>query len=484
MQSSGNLYTGRTGGSWARFQWQPGDPHDPSPPMVVESAAAPPAQPVLRSCAGMMGLVLAAWSVVTVAPLFASVVLAHTNDPTVAHPSRQAEQASVIRALHPEPAWDAQAARKLPVSVTAVPVSNPPFGAVKYRGEWPPLSWDAQLRPKLVPITQVAASDNPPFGQKLYRGEWPALDWRHQARAEMVPGSEGNAPPVSAAKYRGEWPLATWEAQARPKRIPGSEVSDPIPSQRKYTGEWPSLSWEAQQRPRVIPSTPASVDAPVPFSQAPLYGPLSNHYAPATLTPLWVSTLTSEGVPVAPVDTPPFSSSKYRGEWPPLSWDVQARPKLVPMVPATVDDPPFQIRSRQAQPIAHHWIVRTLTGIGVARYAESVDVPPPAESRYRGEWPQATWEAQRSRQLPVAVTAVPVNDPPFSASKYRGEWPAVAWEAQARPKLVPIAPYVPKAVRVRNVVGAVPTLSAVSGGVGRLKVSAGAVPTLDEIEGA
>ena len=373
MKSSKGNYTGTRDGTFAWFQWQPGDPHDPNPPLVVESAAAPPvAGPRFRSRAGMMAAVLAAWSVVTVAPLFASVVLAHTNAPTVAHPSRQAEPASVIQSLHPEPAWDAQTTRKLVQPFVAPTVNNPPFSS-----------------------------------RHNYAGDWPALDWRHQSRAEMVPGSEISDPPFSGEKYRGEWPAITWDYQARPKLIAGSERNDPIPSQRKYAGEWPALSWDAQQRPRGIPSTPAPVDAPVPFSRVSLYGALSNHYAPPTVTPLWISTLTSEGAPVTPVD-----------------------------------DPPFQMRSRQDQPVELHWMPRTLTAIGLARYAESVDNPPPTEPRYRGEWPEITWSTQKRPTLIQPGSAATVNDPPFSGKKYRGEWPEPTWETQARPKLVPIAPVV------------------------------------------
>ena len=48
--------------------------------------------------------------------------------------------------------WEAQRARTLPVSITAVPVHDPPFSGKKYRGEWPPLTWEAQARPRTVPI--------------------------------------------------------------------------------------------------------------------------------------------------------------------------------------------------------------------------------------------------------------------------------------------------------------------------------------------
>lgn len=93
-----------------------------------QSGGAPPAEPVLASRARMLGAVLATWSVVSVAPLFTSAVLAHTDKPPTVHASRQVNQSAIVRSLHPEPKWDAQTSRKLPVSITAVAPVEVPWG--------------------------------------------------------------------------------------------------------------------------------------------------------------------------------------------------------------------------------------------------------------------------------------------------------------------------------------------------------------------
>ena len=490
MYSSSGHYIGTRGTSLASFQWQPTlTSHDPNPPIPIDTAAPPASTPVLRSTARMMAAVLAAWSVVTVTPLFASVVLAHTNDPTVAHPSRQLEPASVVRALHPEPAWDAQTTRK-------------------------------RVQPFVAP-----AVDNPPFSSRhQYAGDWPAPAWESQSRPKLAQGSAAvDGPPLADHRYRGEWPVQSWDAQHRPSLVPGAERNDPLPFHQRYSGEWPSQTWEAQTRPHLVPIQPvAPVDDPPSHTPASLYGPLASHYAPPTVTPLWARTLTSEGVPVTPVDDPPFqmrdrqdqpvelhwmprtltaislarhaesvdnpppTEPRYRGEWPFLTWGTQTRPRVIQGGGAVSSDtPPFSTRHNYAgewQSLS--WETQQRPKLVPIAQVSTADTPPFSQAKYRGEWPAQTWEAQRARQLPVSVTAVSVDTPPFSQTKYRGEWPSVSWEAQARPKLVPIPPHVPMAVLVRNVRGAVPTMDPVAGRLAMVTRVSGAVPTLDDIEGA
>lgn len=330
----------------------------------------------------MSATILAAWAVVTVTPLFASVVLAHTNDPTIAHPSRQLESAAVVRSLHPEPAWNAQTTRKLVQPFVAPAVNNPPFSTrQQYAGEWPAVSWDAQRR---ATLTQ-------PFVQPV---DSPPLSSRHS--------------------YSGEWPELSWDTQHRPPLVPGSEINTPLPLQHRYAGEWPALSWDTQQRAKLIPSASvAPVDAPPVHQPAAIYGPLASHYAPPTITPFWTSTVTVEGVAVGPVDDPPFQmrsrydqpveihwiprgltaisigryaesvdnppplEPKYRGEWPAITWDTQRRPELVPIVPETVNDPPYGIKGDRVYPkYADHWEPPPYYQWHSVRVTEPAEEPP------------------------------------------------------------------------------------------------------------
>ena len=234
-----------------------------------QSGGAPPADPVLAPRAKMLGAVLEAFQVATVIPLFTSAVLAHTNAPPAVHAGRQVDQSAIVRSLHPEPAWHAQTARKLPVSITAVAPVEVPLFSQPYRGDFSRLTWEAQTRPKLLPIAQVVA-DAPPHHQTVS-----------------------------------------------------------------------------------------------------LYGPLASHYAPPTITPLWGSSLTVEGAAAGPVDNPPFS-----------------------------------MRGRQAQPIGLQWTPRQLTGIRFARLAESVDNPP-FTSRQQPTVVLPTWDAQtRPKLIQGAAPAV------------------------------------------------------------------------------
>ena len=421
--------------SWATFQWQPGDPHDPNPPMTVESASAPPDAPVLLSRSAMIASIAATWSVVTVTPLFASVLLAHTSEPPVAHASRQLEPASVIRALHPEPSWESQTRRKLVQPFVAPAADDPPFSTRhNYAGEWPVLAWDTQHRAPLVPGSEI---NSPPFSTRHnYAGEWPTLSWGTQHRAPLVPGSEindplplshrytgewpgltwesqtrlklvpiveapvVNDPPPLSHRYAGEWPVAVWDTQHRAPLVPGSEINDPPPLSHRYTGEWSPLTWDTQTRIKLVPiAEEAVVNDPPPHQIVSVYGPLAAHYAPPIVTPLWGSVLTNEG-------------------------------------PPPVNDPPFAMRGRQAQPIGLQWAPRQLTPIGIARLAQSVDNPPVKNASYRGEWPALTWETQKRTYLVQGGTPPVVDNPPVKNASYRGEWPALTWETQTRPHVV------------------------------------------------
>lgn len=335
---------------------------DSSGVLLLEGASGPPPRSPMRNC---LHTILASFCIVTIAPLFTSVVLANTSDPPAVHASRQIETQAVIRSLHSEPAWDAQWARKLPASVTAVPVDSPPPLTERYLGEFALASWDTQARPKLIPVA-VTTADTPPIRSSAYRGEWPPLEWPTQKRAGFTPGSEINDPPYSGKKYAGEWPALTWDAQARTK---------------------------------LVTITPASVDAPPPSNPDALYGPLASHYTPPTASPLWGATLTVEGAASAPVNDPPFGmrnrqsqlvdlswsprpltaislgrysesvdappqlAQRYRGEWPPLTWDTQARQHIPILLPPVVDNPPF------------------------------------SGKKYAGDFTLTTWEAQTTRKV-------------------------------------------------------------------------------------
>lgn len=360
--------------------------------------------PIPRSNAAMLGTITSVAAMFTAVPLFAATLI---TMPVVApeyvatHPARTIAGHTLTLTTWPQPAWDAQVRPKLPVEITAVPINDPPWTQHKYAGEWPAATWESQVRPH--GIFEAAGVVDPPSTQ---------------------------------FKYRGEWPQATWDSQTRPKlpvEITAVPVHDPPFSQRKIiTSEL--LTWDVQTRPHFIFETVTSTDNP-PVRQPGRDAVLAAHYAPPVVEPLWSASLTIPGpAPVddppfgstrtralqaverawlprqltaislsryaESVDNPPFAQSKYRGEWPTLTWGAQTTKKLVPVVVAAPDTPPI------------------------------------LSIKYRGEWPQATWNFQTRPKLPVEITAVPVHTPPFSQQKYRGEWPSQTWDAQARPRLL------------------------------------------------
>lgn len=357
--------------------------------------------PVLSMRAAVSATISAAWSVVTVTPLFASVVLAHTNDPPVAHPSRQLEPASVVRALHPEPVWEAQTTRKLVQPFVAPSSDNPPFSSrPNYAGEWPSLVWETQHRPPLVPGSEV---NNPlPFHHR-YTGEWSWLSWDAQTRVKLVQPFVQlvDDPPFTIRNRYAQLVGAQWEPRALTPisvaRLAQSVDNPPFSSRHNYAGEWSALTWDTQSRPHVI-----------------------------------------QGQVTVPVDNPPGHVEKYRGEWSAISWDSQTRPNLVPIADAVVNNPPFTMRNRYAQSVGSQWETRILTPITVARLVRSVDNPPTRSSLYRGEWPTATWETQ-TRPHVVQAQIVQIDNPPFGARHFSGVFDSVTWPHQSRDAVAHIA---------------------------------------------
>jgi hypothetical protein len=154
--------------------------------------------------------------------------------------------------------WNAQTSRKVPVSVSGVPVvvNDPPFSGKKYAGEWPVVLWESQARPHLIPAN-VPQTDTPPVLEARYLGDFTLLTWDAQTTRKLAQPfiAPVNDPPFTAARYRGEWPDLTWAAQARPKltqEIP-PPVNDPPFSSARYLGDFTLATWKAQARLQLTP---------------------------------------------------------------------------------------------------------------------------------------------------------------------------------------------------------------------------------------
>lgn len=233
-----------------------------------------------------------------------------------------------------------------------------------------------------------------------------------------IPAQGQQPPPFTFAQLyatRSIWPEPTWPTQYAPKTVvltftypPAPPPVNPASAYSELRQNWPEASWPAQRAVvSWVPQLPP-VLVYVPVSNASFYALRSlfpepswpTQYAPK-IAALQIS---SGNIPPVPLSTAVFNA--IRSTWPEPSWAAQHAPNFIPQPPLQV----FVPYTPQVVAIWDAWIVPQIP-MQLAPFSPIMvqgDQPQPMSLAQfyanRSEWPELTWNTQRS-----IITGAPWN---------------------------------------------------------------------------